>query len=131
MNAAQMYMSMGRTDDALALLNRGVPLYPSSAKLRFLGSDIHAFRGDLENARKWAEDGYNCDRKDMNAALSLARFYSNHKMDALFTSHMADIKTRFPKDPGPFLLESGIMRQKTWTSPWHWRKRPRSSRTAP
>ena len=54
-NTATMYLALNRADDALATLNRGTSIYPNSAKIKFLASDIHAAKGDIPLARKWAE----------------------------------------------------------------------------
>ncbi len=111
-NAAQMYMGTDRTDSALALVTKGSALYPSSSKIRFLASNIFAFKGDATLARKWAEEAYNVDKDNIDAGISLARFYSSYHMDELFTSQMDELKKRFPKDPSPYLIEAGIMIQK-------------------
>ncbi|HNY63949.1 MAG TPA: tetratricopeptide repeat protein [Deltaproteobacteria bacterium] len=106
MNAARMYLGMGRTDDAVRATARGAELYPSSSKIRFLASDVQASRGNLASARTWAEDAYRVDRKNISTGLTLARFYQNHKMDDRFNSLLTELKTSFPKEAGPHLLES-------------------------
>ncbi|HOE72176.1 MAG TPA: tetratricopeptide repeat protein [Deltaproteobacteria bacterium] len=111
-NAVQMYMATGRVEDALALLSSGSSLYPESSKIRFLASDIYAFKDDIKRAREWAEDAYRVEGDNINAGIALARFYAGHRMDDLFTALISELKAKFPNDPSPYLLESGIMQQK-------------------
>ncbi len=110
-NAVQMYMAADRMKDALSLLSRGSSLYPDSSKIRFLASDIYAFKDDIGSARTWAEDAYRAEKDNIDAGIALARFYAAHHMDDLFKTLLAELKTKFPNDPGPYLLESGIMQQ--------------------
>ncbi len=112
MNAMQIYMGTDRTDDALALISKGSALYPASSKIRFLASTIYAFKGDAALARKWAEEAYQVDKNNIDAGISLARFYASYHMEELFAAHISELKSRFPKDPSPYLIESGIMMQK-------------------
>ena len=111
-NAVQMYMATDRMEDALSLLSRGSSLYPDSSKIRFLASDVYVFKDDIGNARTWAEDAYRAEKDNIDAGIALARFYAAHRMDDLFKSLLAELKTNFPDDPSPYLLESGIMQQK-------------------
>ncbi len=115
LNTAQMYMATSRADEALALIQKGAAQYTGSSKIRFLASDIYAFKGDLNLARTWAEAAYNADKKGINAGIALARFYSGHKMDDQFNALLNDLKTRFPKDASPYILEASVMRQKGQT----------------
>jgi tetratricopeptide (TPR) repeat protein len=108
-NAANMYMGINKPDDALATISRGISFYPGSTKLKFLASDILAAKGDLPGARKWAEDAYQSNRKDLTAGLGLARFYQTHKMEGLFSALLEELKIAFPKEAGPYLLESGFL----------------------
>jgi tetratricopeptide (TPR) repeat protein len=111
-NAVQMYMAGGRIDDALSLLSSGSSLYPDSSKIRFLASDIYVFKDDIKHARSWAEDAYRVEEDNINAGIALARFYAGHRMDDLFKTLISELKNKFPKNPSPYLLESGIMQQK-------------------
>ena len=111
-NAIQMYLAIGRIDDALDLVSKGTSLYPDSTKIRFLASDIYVFKGDLERGKKWAQDAYRVGADDINAGLALARFYAGHKMDDLFTAQIAELKNNFPDNPNPYMLEAGIILQK-------------------
>ena len=111
-NAVQMYMATDRVNDALSLLSRGSSLYPESSKIRFLASDIYIFKDDISTARTWAEDAYRAQQDNIDAGITLARFYAAHRMDDLFKALLAELKSKFPSDPGPYLLESGVMQQK-------------------
>lgn len=111
-NTATMYLALNRADDALATLSRGTSIYPNSAKIKFLASDIHAAKGDIPLARKWAEEAYQSDGKSLKAGLTLARFYANFQMDDLFGSLLTQLKTSFPKESAPYLLESVYLQDK-------------------
>ncbi len=110
-NTIQMYLALGRFDDALKLVSKGVSLYPDSTKVRFLGSDIHVYENNIEQARKWAEEAYRVGGDDINAGITLARFYAGQKMDDLFTAQITELKTRFPDNPSPYLLEANVLHQ--------------------
>ncbi len=111
-NAVQMYMATDRMNDALSLLSRGSSLYPDSSKIRLLASDIYVFKDDIVSARTWAEDAYRAEQDNIDAGIALARFYAAHRMDDLFKTLMTELKSKFQSDPGPYLLESGVMQQK-------------------
>ncbi|HQI00811.1 MAG TPA: tetratricopeptide repeat protein [Deltaproteobacteria bacterium] len=111
-NAIRMYTATGRVDDALSSISRGSSLYPRSSKIRFLASGVYAFKGDINAARKWSEEAYHVQENDINAGLTLARFYASYQMDEPFNTLISRLKTRFPKDPSPYLLESAIVQQK-------------------
>lgn len=111
-NGIQMYMAVGRSDDALSLISGGAKLFPKSPRLRFLASDIYAFKNDVESARKWAEDAYRVAPDNVTAGVALAMFYVRHQMPDLYQGQLAQLKTRFPKSPEPLILESTMLRQK-------------------
>jgi tetratricopeptide (TPR) repeat protein len=111
-NMIQMYLVVGRLDDALDLVSKGTSLFPQSTKIRFLASDIYVYKDNLKLARKWAEDAYHAGEDDINAGLALARFYAGHKMDDLFNAQITELKSRFPDNPNTYMLEAGIVRQK-------------------
>jgi len=111
-NLSQMYIALGRVNDALDLVSKGSVLYPSSTKIRFLASDIHVFNKDLEQAKKWAEDAYRVDADNVNVGVSLARFYASHRMDDLFAGQMSELKAKFPSKAEPLMLESSVLRQR-------------------
>ncbi|MGC9324498.1 MAG: tetratricopeptide repeat protein [Desulfomonilia bacterium] len=111
-NTAQMYIALGRTDDALALVSKGSTLFPSSTKIRFLASDMYVFKKDIQQAQKWAEDAFQVDPDNVMVGVALARFYASHTMDDLFARQVSDLKTRFPDNPEPYMLESSVLRQK-------------------
>lgn len=111
-NAIRMYTATGRTDDAFSLISQGASLYPGSSKIRFLASGVYAFKGDINAARKWSEEAYHVQENDINAGITLARFYASYRMDEPFNTLISQLKAKFPKDPSPYLLESGIMQQK-------------------
>ncbi|HPR50787.1 MAG TPA: tetratricopeptide repeat protein [Deltaproteobacteria bacterium] len=111
-NVIQMYLAIGRIDDALDLVAKGTSLYPDSTKIRFLASDIYVFKDNIELAKKWAQDAYRVGEDDINVGLALARFYASHKMDDLFTAQIMELKTKFPDNPNTYMLEAGIIRQK-------------------
>ena len=111
-NAIQMYLVIGRVDDALDLVSKGTSVYPDSTRIRFLASDIYVFKNNLELAKKWAEDAYRVGGDDINAGLALARFYIAHKMDDLFNAQILELKTRLPDNPNTYMLEAGIIRQR-------------------
>ena len=105
-NAVQMYQGMGREDDALKLIERGISGYPNSSKLRFLASDIYAARNEVELSRRWAEEAYKVSKGDITAGITLAHFYVDHNLQDPLKSLLNDLKTRFPKDSRPFMLEA-------------------------
>ncbi|HHO77225.1 MAG TPA: tetratricopeptide repeat protein [Deltaproteobacteria bacterium] len=111
-NAIQMFLVIGRIDDALDLVSKGTSIYPDSTRIRFLASDIYVFKDNIELARKWAQDAYHAGGDDINAGLALARFYVAHNMDDLFNTLISELKTRFPDNPNTYMLEAGIIRQK-------------------
>lgn len=111
-NAVQMYMATNRAQDAMALLKRGSSLYPGSSKIRFLASDVYAFKDDIAQARTWAEEAYRAEQGNINAGIALARFYAAHSMDDLCSALIAELKTKFPDEPAPYLFEASVMQQK-------------------
>ncbi|HOO46267.1 MAG TPA: tetratricopeptide repeat protein, partial [Deltaproteobacteria bacterium] len=111
-NAIQMYLVIGRIDDALALVTKGTSSYPESSRIRFLASDIYVFKDNLDLAKKWAEEAYHVSGDDIHTGLALARFYVAHKMDDLFNAQIAELKARYPENPDTYMLEAGIARQK-------------------
>ncbi|MFY9397485.1 MAG: tetratricopeptide repeat protein [Desulfomonilia bacterium] len=111
-NAVQMYMATNRAQDALTILERGSSLYPDSSKIRFLASDVYAFRDDIAQARSWAEEAYRVGQGSIDTGIALARFYATHGMDDLCSALITELKTRFPEEPAPYLFEAAIMQQK-------------------
>lgn len=111
-NTIQMYMPVGRIDDALALVNKGSALFPKSTRLRFIASDIYAFKNDLMSARKWAEEAYHVSGNNISAGVALALFYARHNMADLYQNQLEAMKKNSPKNPEPYLLESSILHQK-------------------
>jgi len=111
-NTIQMYMSVGRVDDAKALVNKGAARFPKSTKLRFVASDIYALKNDLATARIWAEEAYRVSGGNVSAGVALAMFYARHNMDALYQGQLAALKKNYPQNPEPYLLESSILLQK-------------------
>jgi tetratricopeptide (TPR) repeat protein len=111
-NTIQMYMAMGRMEDTLALVSKGSSLFPKSAKIRFLASDISVFRNDINSAKKWAEEAYRVSGDNVNAGIALAMFYTRHNMEDLYRVQLAELKKRFPQSPDPLILESTILHQK-------------------
>jgi tetratricopeptide (TPR) repeat protein len=111
-NSAQMYMVIGRVDDALSLVSKGSAIFPKSPRLRFLMSDIYVFKQDIVNAKKWVEDAYRVSGNDVSTGVALAIFYSRHQMDDLYRGQLTELKKKFAKNPEPYLLESSILHQK-------------------
>jgi tetratricopeptide (TPR) repeat protein len=111
-NTIQMYMSVGRVDDAISLVNKGTAMYPKSTKLRFVASDIYALKNDPATARKWAEEAYRVSGGNVSAGVALAMFYARHNMDALYQAQIAVLKRNYPQNSEPYLLESSILHQK-------------------
>jgi tetratricopeptide (TPR) repeat protein len=111
-NTIQMYMAVGRPDDALALVERGVALFPSSTRLRFMASDILAARKDTSSARKWAEEAYRVSNGNVSAGVALAMFYARNGMDELYRSQLNQVRERHPDSPEPYLLEATVYHTK-------------------
>ena len=111
-NSIQMYMAVGRTPDALALIDRGAVLFPKSTRLRFMASDIYALQEDTGTALKWAQDAYKVSEESVSAGVALAMFYARNNMDALYRSQLAVLQEKHPESPEPFLLEATILHTK-------------------
>ncbi|HOM28683.1 MAG TPA: tetratricopeptide repeat protein [Deltaproteobacteria bacterium] len=112
LNTIQMYMAVGRTDDALTLVDRGAALFPSSTKLRFMASDIHSMRKDAAKARRWAEEAYRVSNGSVSAGVALAMFYARNNMDELYKNQLKELMARHPKNPEPYLLEATVYHTK-------------------
>ncbi|MGD0822308.1 MAG: tetratricopeptide repeat protein [Desulfomonilia bacterium] len=107
----QMYMTVGKSEDALALVLKACALFPKSTRIRFLASNIYAFMNDINNAKKWAEEAYRVSDGNLNTGIELTVFYARHKMDALYHSQLSTMKIKYPTSPEPYLLESSILHQ--------------------
>ncbi len=111
-NLIQMYMAVGRLDDALALANKGSAQFAKSTKLRFVASDIYVLKKDTLNARKLAEEAYRVSGGDITAGVALAMFYMRNNMEDLYQAQLSAMKKSAPENPEPYLLEASILHQK-------------------
>lgn len=111
-NTIQMYMSVGRTSDALALIDKGAVLFPKSTRLRFMASDIYALQKNKDTALKWAQEAYKVSEGSVSAGVALAMFYARNNMDALYRSQIEALQKEHPESPEPYLLEATILRTK-------------------
>lgn len=111
-NTIQMYMATGRATDALALVDRGAALYPSSVRLRFIASDIYAVKRDTASARRWAEEAYRVSGGNMSAGVALAMFYVRNNLDELYRAQLAELREKHPQSPEPYLLEATVLQAK-------------------
>ncbi|MBN1636666.1 MAG: tetratricopeptide repeat protein [Deltaproteobacteria bacterium] len=107
-NAIQMYLAVGKTDQASDLISRGITAYPESSKIRFLASTMYASQNNMTQAEKWAEEAYHAAKEDISAGIVLARFYWDHDMPDLFKSHITELKSRFPDDHRPYMIDAGF-----------------------
>ena len=111
-NTTQMYMAVGRTGDAITLIDRGAALFPKSTRLRFMASDIYALQDDKGKALKWAQEAYKVSEGSVSAGVALAMFYARNDMDALYRSQLDSLRKNHPESPEPWLLEATILHTK-------------------
>lgn len=111
-NLTQMYMAVGRTRDALTLIDRGAALFPKSTRLRFMASDIYALQEETGTALKWAQEAYRVSEGSVSAGVALAMFYARNNMEELYRGQLADLQKRHPESPEPYLLEATVLHTK-------------------
>jgi len=111
-NTIQMYIALGRLDDALALASKGSAKFAKSTKIRFISSDVYSMKKDLANARKMAEEAYSVSGGNINAGVALAMFYLRNNMEDLYQAQLSALKKSHPDSQEPYLLEASILHQK-------------------